>query len=343
MARVLCVLCVVLGVLVGGMGVGVARGGAHLERSNGSDPMPDRYSSRDGDRKPDDEGKPPGGGDPEPSDDPDRPGEEVGVTGFWVAVDNGGIACQNLTVNPPVADGLAGVPDLTGISTFDLYLRMPEPHRLLVVESNPLNSHLTISGGAAYQYDASGGNVEPNPNLIPIFPCLEFDSYLVFEDVAAPIAAPQPSAPSIIGLNSRGGVSALSESTWSGAFGAIWFLVPPPSILAEQNTALFGDGLYYVRIARFSLPSGVSIGGELNASLTLTGSGQTASVTGIPVPTVPSTCVADLNNNGLLDSVDLGIMLGAFGISDAGDVNGDGVTDTVDLGILLGAFGRVCE
>jgi choice-of-anchor B domain-containing protein len=49
---------------------------------------------------------------------------------------------------------------------------------------------------------------------------------------------------------------------------------------------------------------------------------------------------ADLNGDGVVDTADLGILIGAFGTSDpAADINGDGIVDTADLGILIGAFG----
>lgn len=55
-------------------------------------------------------------------------------------------------------------------------------------------------------------------------------------------------------------------------------------------------------------------------------------------------CPGDLNNDGLVDADDLGLLLTAFGCSsdcDA-DLNSDGVVDADDLGILLGAFGVGC-
>jgi len=59
-------------------------------------------------------------------------------------------------------------------------------------------------------------------------------------------------------------------------------------------------------------------------------------------PVVPE-CVGDLNGDGVVDVLDLSILLASFGSSDAGDLNGDGVTDVADLGILLASFGSVCE
>ncbi|MGP1346076.1 MAG: hypothetical protein ACTS3F_05325 [Phycisphaerales bacterium] len=53
-------------------------------------------------------------------------------------------------------------------------------------------------------------------------------------------------------------------------------------------------------------------------------------------------CGADLSGNGLIDSDDLTILLGAFGVSGDGDIDGDGDTDSDDLSILLGLFGSIC-
>ncbi|MCB9839099.1 MAG: hypothetical protein H6813_07150 [Phycisphaeraceae bacterium] len=62
---------------------------------------------------------------------------------------------------------------------------------------------------------------------------------------------------------------------------------------------------------------------------------------GAPVVLVP--CSADLNGDGVVDTADLGVLLGAFGTNDAqADLNDDGMVDTADLGILLGEFGSHC-
>ncbi|MCB9839071.1 MAG: hypothetical protein H6813_07005 [Phycisphaeraceae bacterium] len=60
------------------------------------------------------------------------------------------------------------------------------------------------------------------------------------------------------------------------------------------------------------------------------------------VVVVPS-CPGDLNNDGVIDTADLGILLGDFGTTSAlSDLNNDGVVDTADLGILLGVFSTPC-
>lgn len=65
----------------------------------------------------------------------------------------------------------------------------------------------------------------------------------------------------------------------------------------------------------------------------------------LPCPEVEP-CPGDANGDGVVDTDDLGILLGAFGgTTEPGtppDFNGDGVLDTADLGILLGNFGGDC-
>lgn len=57
----------------------------------------------------------------------------------------------------------------------------------------------------------------------------------------------------------------------------------------------------------------------------------------------PPALAGDLDGSCIVDSADLGVLLGAFGSSGAGDLNGDGITNTEDLGILLGQFGATCD
>ena len=64
---------------------------------------------------------------------------------------------------------------------------------------------------------------------------------------------------------------------------------------------------------------------------------------GVYVTALAACCPGDLNGDGVVDTADLGVLLGVFGTTDAAaDLNGDGVVDTADLGVLLGAFGTSC-
>ena len=56
-----------------------------------------------------------------------------------------------------------------------------------------------------------------------------------------------------------------------------------------------------------------------------------------------SSCLGDLNDDGLVNGADLGLILGAWGICTTpdcqGDLNGDGKVNGADLGLILGAWG----
>ncbi|MCB9849038.1 MAG: hypothetical protein H6814_11565 [Phycisphaeraceae bacterium] len=61
----------------------------------------------------------------------------------------------------------------------------------------------------------------------------------------------------------------------------------------------------------------------------------------IAIEIIPTLATVDVNNDGRIDTADLGSLLGAFGSSNAAfDFNGDGVVDTADLGILNQNFGK---
>ena len=60
------------------------------------------------------------------------------------------------------------------------------------------------------------------------------------------------------------------------------------------------------------------------------------------MPAAPD-CPGDINGDGVIDTADLGLLIGGFGTGDAAaDLNSDGIVDTADLGILIGVFGSVC-
>ena len=56
----------------------------------------------------------------------------------------------------------------------------------------------------------------------------------------------------------------------------------------------------------------------------------------------PRPCLADLNNDGVVDGADIAVLLGFWGLNgkpvDA-DLNGDGIVDGADLAVLLSAWG----
>ncbi len=55
-------------------------------------------------------------------------------------------------------------------------------------------------------------------------------------------------------------------------------------------------------------------------------------------PGSPVGVVGDLNNDGVVNGTDLGLLLGNWGAAGTSDLDGDGTTNGVDLGILLGSW-----
>jgi Peptidase family C25/Propeptide_C25 len=53
-------------------------------------------------------------------------------------------------------------------------------------------------------------------------------------------------------------------------------------------------------------------------------------------------CPEDLDGDGAVGQSDLGILLSAYELTDAGDIDGDGDTDQADLGALLARYGEDC-
>ena len=54
---------------------------------------------------------------------------------------------------------------------------------------------------------------------------------------------------------------------------------------------------------------------------------------------IGATCVADLNHDGIVNGLDLGLLLSDWAGAGIGDLNDDGLVDGGDLGMLLGAWG----
>ena len=53
-----------------------------------------------------------------------------------------------------------------------------------------------------------------------------------------------------------------------------------------------------------------------------------------------STCIGDFDNNGIVDGVDLGRILSAWGTPEL-DLSGDGSVDGIELGMVLAGWGSM--
>ena len=86
-------------------------------------------------------------------------------------------------------------------------------------------------------------------------------------------------------------------------------------------------------------------GGGIDDVVALTGS---SALTGDPVEGFGTllglgkvvACVGDINDDGIVNAADLGLLIGAWGNKGgAADLNDDGLVNAADLGLLIGAWG----
>ncbi|MDZ4831999.1 MAG: hypothetical protein SGJ09_17620 [Phycisphaerae bacterium] len=99
----------------------------------------------------------------------------------------------------------------------------------------------------------------------------------------------------------------------------------------RSNDALSAAGfLFYNGLGTFAVQTGDDPNDLYNNVFDILGKGCGAETT---------PCPADVNNDGVVDASDLGIVLGGWGGAGVSDVNGNGETDASDLGILLGSWG----
>jgi hypothetical protein len=107
-------------------------------------------------------------------------------------------------------------------------------------------------------------------------------------------------------------------------------------IACDDDGCDTGGGTIFTSKLQFNVTAGttyyVAVGGYDAA--------WTGSNVEIIPPTAPA-CPADLNNDGLVNGADLGLLLGAWGPCSgcAADLNADGLVNGADLGLLLGAWG----
>lgn len=143
-----------------------------------------------------------------------------------------------------------------------------------------------------------------------------------------------------------GDVSALSED---GRIALCFFRVPaPPATSGEGYFWIEKQGLIPLEEyaisqgvdvppdVRFALPLGMSPDGRNIVGRARTKNGDQAFI--LRLGPSEDQCPADLEHDGVVDTVDLTMLLTAWGTPDA-DLDGDGITDATDLVILLAAWG----
>ncbi len=172
----------------------------------------------------------------------------------WIAVDNASCLEGSLGGDAPTID-------LAGTRTFDLVVRMDAPHQVTLAATGISGvDPLRFSYGTAFQHP-SGLNVPPPPGLIALYPCIEFDSYFA------------------IGAASSLGFLPGSEPMsfdWGSQLETGWFTTF--AVVGQRDKPRFGDGAFYVRLMRCTLPEEVAILGQLEVGLKLFGTDEAITV-----------------------------------------------------------------
>lgn len=149
------------------------------------------------------------------------------------------------------------------------------------------------------------------------------------------------SAPAYHSGDQNAGAAGYNQNTpWTGtrtADAVTWNTTP----FAQDSTAnaLRWSTMYNFRFDADQPPQAVAATLGLFKPVTASSTATSVSISGKgPIAPPPPSNPSDLNDDGLIDGADLGILLGAWG-STGGDINGDGATDGSDLGLLLAAWG----
>ncbi len=231
---------------------------------------PDDGSSGGGDD--DDDGTPPGENPPGGPPDPCAT-QAPGITAVWRPLDNAGCTDEEFEYN------------LAPFATADLYIRMATtnsqsstaPFSLQFVSAEVSGSPpVALGNGLFFQHEA-GGNTRPAASQVASFPCLAFDTYYAIDTGATetppagtPAAQPVPQLilPPGIGAFTATGIRGLWVVSGFGAGSAI------PA--AKDATRFPNDPCgYYVRIGRFTISRGATLGGTLLVAFVLPGTGTT--------------------------------------------------------------------
>jgi len=149
------------------------------------------------------------------------------------------------------------------------------------------------------------------------------------------------SAPQYHSGDQNAGAAGYNQNTpWTGSrtANAVTWATTPFAQDATAN-ALRWSTMYNFRFDADQPPQAVAATLGLFKPVTASSTVTSISVAGTgPITPPPPTNPADLDDSGMVDGADLGILLGAWG-SAGGDINGDGITDGTDLGLLLAAWG----
>ena len=166
------------------------------------------------------------------------------------------------------ATGFDGCVSPTTEGTYDLYLRMAEPHRFTILDFGESSTGLLFGSSQVFQNGANTPLKPRPPNLPPRCPCLEFDSFFDF------------------GGGSFSFFVEPSPDQWLTPLSAVWFADLGTVVQAAQKPTLFSDGAYYFRVLRLTIDPTAIVSGNLLALGTEFGTGKSLAVD-VEIPALP--------------------------------------------------------
>lgn len=111
--------------------------------------------------------------------------------------------------------------------------------------------------------------------------------------------------------------------------------------LGMTDLSVYLAEVFELELSGFVLASATAVSAD-GTAITGQGGGVGWVIRGLPAAENPG-CVADLNQDGIVDATDLSILLSEWKNDCCGsDLDGDGSVDSADLTILLAAWGLLC-
>ena len=208
--------------------------------------------------------------------------------------------------------------------------------------SSSIAAEIATAASATLFQHANGGDLAPNSAFFPVFPALEYDTYIRGTTSVGSLIGP------VVSDSKRfsGTVFGIPSPNGSGDFliGRFTVRLSDAEVAAGVKLTAQPGGASFMQISGAHTTVQVSALTSYNFTVYVEqAGGGGGGGGGGPVQPPSSPCIGDLNNDGRRDADDVPIFLAAWRKTVSGDLNGDGKTDERDLAIFLANFGLPCE
>jgi hypothetical protein len=246
---------------------------------------------------------------------------------------------------PISAAAVEDKPDLANAQVWQL--RVTADNKILAMEL-----YVQLAGATFFQHSFNGDYYPPNPQLLPVFPSVEFDSYLWMNGITSDYG-PITNSDYLDLYDGPRGFSSTASHHWTSADN------PPPVAAPFAQMTIVPDGnapIGHSWLARFyerlgpgeirehivAFPAGLTSPFEADVNLDFTVDGDDlqmwSSSYGQSGDLAANLKHLDLDDDGDTDNIDCAILLsnlGNVGGPEDGDINGNGRVDNDDLKALL--------